>query len=1225
MKITCESCGAHYDLDEAKVPAAGLTMKCPACLHQFLVRRPLSGGPPPPTLGREIELSSVEDDHTPLPEDAPGLVAPRTAVTGSTAFDEIDLPAPKMPKGRPAIQLMPPAGKSQKAPIEVEPTRDDGAISISLDTGALGGEPDDVIDLPAPVAQGSPRGGPQLEVIDLPAPKATPSPPKAAPPPPKIVPPPPKIVPPPPKIVPPAAAAPPPPPPSKAVPTSVSPPPRVPPNITASHNARTVHEKQSSQEQTAVDDLIDLPAPKGTPLAHISREDEAPDLLAPKRAGGAPRPSGPPPSMAPVSVPVDLDAPDPEDLDLVAPVKRGSPAPSLSSEPYDGPPSVDLESIDLVAPKHGGPSDDGSTDIDVVAPVAPKPLAETVLLPQGNKTADRSLDDPTPVEAQKLELPLTKPVLPPKNKAQAKQKVEDDEDERPKRRLPRVLMAVGGVVFLVGAVGVGLGVFTGQGYFGANLWNSHHKEDEVKLIAARKLLTDDTLASYLKAAVELRGLNENDLKNREAASLEAQAHLCAGRLGSSSETKAAEALLGKLTAGDAPEGKSQDLRKAQALRALVAGKPGDARGQLQALLTTAPADAVALVYLGWTELSVGDFAAADAAFAKALASEPTRVAALYGDGLAKERTGDPVAAQDLYTRALARSPTHFAALVGAARVGPPRQAKEKIDELISKRSAVAAPRELADAWTSLGVLAAEAGRRDEAEDRLKRALSLDGEMTAARVALARVQCDGGKCGEAVAPLGKIVGAQPKNLAARLALVRAQAESGASNDAGRTLEGAVAQAPRDPRVLYWEGRVQLLADPPERDKALGFFKDAVGGDPKYIAAYLAESNTFAQLGKADDALDALRQAENRASDDPGLMTELGRAYLQLGKAADAEARFRAALAKRPDLQLARMELGASLEAEDKPADAAIEYEAVAKAEPDYPGLAERQARLAVKQGKRDQAWELYQKALKAGVPTHAVRLAAAALALDTARVNESLELAASVVKEDERSAPGHLALARAQLALRRPEDALVEARRAATIADLPEAHLALGTALEALNKLDQAVQEYGLARRAPVEGEATLGRARILVRMGATRDALAELNNLAKDPKLRARALLLMGDCYADLQQPDKAKKSYEEAVKAGPDSGDAAFKLGRVYLDGGKRKPATEMLERALKLGGDKAPYAVEAWLLTGDAHRDSKENEAAVRAYKKYLELAPPEAPARLEVNKHLSLLGGN
>jgi tetratricopeptide (TPR) repeat protein len=208
-----------------------------------------------------------------------------------------------------------------------------------------------------------------------------------------------------------------------------------------------------------------------------------------------------------------------------------------------------------------------------------------------------------------------------------------------------------------------------------------------------------------------------------------------------------------------------------------------------------------------------------------------------------------------------------------------------------------------------------------------------------------------------------------------------------------------------------------------------------------------------------------------------------------------------------------------------------------------------------------------------------------------------------------------------------EEALPEARRAATLADFPEAHLMLGHVLESTNKLDTAMSEYNLARRSTdlqIVGEASLGRARLLVRMGATKDALAELATLAKDPALRAQALLLTGDCYADLQQADRARHSYEDAAKAAPTSGDAAFKLGRAFHDAGRRRDAIAQLERALKLSGDKATFGAEAYLLLGDAHREGHENDAAVKAYKRYLELAPMDAPARNEVQKQISNLGG-
>lgn len=1121
MKISCERCSAQYDLDENRIPPSGMMMKCPACLHQFTVRRggasssvpsmpkpPVAPTPPPPKPPkREIELSSFSEDEgpTPLPDAAPGMIAPGP--------DEIDLPAPK----------------DMSAP-----------------------------ELPAP--KGASRSSTSIA-----PPKPPPSPPSVAPP----------------RM---PAPAPPPPPPIASI------------GIDRGDSAISI-----SRDRGPGPDDIDLPAP-----VDVSRRDIV-DLPAPKSGASGPRPVAVvedeadllAPKSRPPQVGISLDAPDPEDLEAMTG--------TLGDEA--GPPALELDNIDVVAPK-----------VDV--PELPAPKAETLDVAPKLETVDVAYKgvSPLPPSAPKSE-PRAATAAAKATPAKPAAAV-DDEEQKPKRRWARTLVAAAGVLVLLGGVGVALGMFTG---FGQQLLRGKTSAQlEQQLMSARKQMADDTLGSYRKAALGLQSLLEQDPKATEAATLAVQAHLGAAHLGASSELKAADGLMAKITDDKASE--LPDFQKAKALRSTVTGNYGDARNKLGAVLQKAPADAAALVYLGWTELGAGDAAAADKAFSRALAAESTRAAALYGDGVAKERLGDLPAANDLYTRALARSPMHFGAAVGVARTSGKPDALAQVTDLIDKRASSVAPKELGDAWATVGVMAARQGRREEAEDRLKRALALDPDNAAARVALANVQCDLKHCGDSVEPLRKLVGAQPKSLEARIALVRALVETNEAKDAAATLAPALTDAPKAAPVLYWQGRLSLAQSKPDREQALQRFKDTIAADPKFLPAYIAESNTFAALGQDDDAVAALQAAQTKAADDPELMVELGEAYLALGKPADAEARFRAALEKKPDARNARVDLGAALEAQSKLDDARAQYDQVATEDGKYPGILERQARLAVRQNRKTDAAKLFDEALKQGVPTQSLRLAAGALFLDPTidRRDDARKLAEAVINEDERSAPAHLLLARTQLEGGHPEEALPEARRAATLADMPEAHLLLARVLESTNKLDQAIAEYNLARRPPVEGEAQLGRARILVRMGATKDALSELAALARDPKLRAQALLLTGDCYADLQQADRARHAYEDAVHAAPTSGDAAFKLGLAYHDAGRRHDTIMQLERALRLGGDKAPYAADAFLVLGDAYREGKENDAAVKAYKRYLELAPADAPARTEVQKHISILGG-
>ncbi|HEX6836583.1 MAG TPA: zinc-ribbon domain-containing protein, partial [Polyangia bacterium] len=671
MKISCERCSAQYDLDENRIPPSGMMMKCPACLHQFTVRRsgatvptmpkpPVAPAPPPPKppARREIELSTFHADEgpTPLPDAAPGMIAPPNP-------DEIDLPAPKDTS---APEL--PAPKAASRPAAIPPPK-----PPAKPAAAGGGRVPPPPIPPIPVDRGGPaaisisrQSGPGPDEIDLPAP------------------------------------------------------------VDASKR-----------------DVIDLPAPKSARPSAAPRPMAAPvedeiDLLAPKSRGP--------------QVGISLDAPDPDDL-----------MPSTGSHDHDaGPPALELDNIDVVAPKVDTP--------ELPAPkhetldVAPKldtldvaPKLETVDV--AYKGVAPSAAPPARAEAPAAPRPAAKPA--------PKAAEEEAEEEKPKRRWGRTLAAVAGVLLLLGGVGVALGTFTG---FGRELLGRRPSAQvEQQLMTARKQMADDTLASYRKAALGLGSLLEQDPKATDVALLAVQAHLGAARLGLPSELKDADALMGRIVDDKAPD--LPDYQKAKALRSTVTGNFADARTKLDAVLQKAPADAAALVYLGWTELGAGDPAAADKAFARALAAEATRAAALYGDGVAKERLGDVVAAHDLYARALARSPMHFGAAVGAARTGPKvkeagNDALTAIQELIDKRAPSVAPKELGDAWATVGALAARQGRRDEAEDRLKRALALDADNAAARVALARVQCELKHCADAVEPLKKLVGAQPHNLDAR---------------------------------------------------------------------------------------------------------------------------------------------------------------------------------------------------------------------------------------------------------------------------------------------------------------------------------------------------------------------------------------------------------------------------------------------------------------------------
>jgi cellulose synthase operon protein C len=149
LKVGCPSCQAPYELDERRLPASGLKMRCPKCGATFHVKPDgaIQGAAVPDA---DVDLPALKAPRRPdLPAPVPRAPAPAAAPAAppaeqrrlATPFDawqdDADLPAVKAPK--------PPA--PPRAPAS----------------------PLDDLDLPAPVA--GKKSAPWEDELDLPAPK----------------------------------------------------------------------------------------------------------------------------------------------------------------------------------------------------------------------------------------------------------------------------------------------------------------------------------------------------------------------------------------------------------------------------------------------------------------------------------------------------------------------------------------------------------------------------------------------------------------------------------------------------------------------------------------------------------------------------------------------------------------------------------------------------------------------------------------------------------------------------------------------------------------------------------------------------------------------------------------------------------------------------------------------------------------------------------------------
>ncbi|MCB9595883.1 MAG: zinc-ribbon domain-containing protein [Sandaracinaceae bacterium] len=390
MQVACPSCSAEYPVDERRLPASGLKMRCPKCGARFHVQAdgrveaadaPAAPSvPKPPGIPRPGSIPKPGAPRIPKPPPAGAfgdaedldLPAPRgakpPAPPAPPAFDGLDLPAPRGAK---------------KAPIA--PPMDD--LDLPAPRGAVKAPPMEDLDLPAPRGAKKAPIAPPMDDLDLPAPRGA----KKAP------------------IAPPMDDL----------------------DLPAPRGAK------KAPIAPPMDDL-DLPAPRGAKKAPIAPPMDDLDLPAPRAANPAtvsdfdldlPAPKGPMAPPVPESLDLDLPAPRSalaeegytpfDDLDLPAaksaadlPVLKGFddldlPTPKSKSVIQQA--DEAFGDLDLPMPKGQAQADDGFGDLDLPIPKAhadlpaPKSFGDLELPNPGSDEVDfGELDLPTPRDVTDL-------------------------------------------------------------------------------------------------------------------------------------------------------------------------------------------------------------------------------------------------------------------------------------------------------------------------------------------------------------------------------------------------------------------------------------------------------------------------------------------------------------------------------------------------------------------------------------------------------------------------------------------------------------------------------------------------------------------------------------------------------------------------------------------------------------------------------------------------------
>jgi predicted Zn finger-like uncharacterized protein len=170
LKVECESCKAPYQIDERRVPAAGLKMRCPKCGHSFVVKSPTAGAAAPGEGAGPKPIAPPAPRVAARPAGPPAVKPPPPALKPSlpAALDSSDLePAPPSSAIPPPVHKAPviqkrtmmgvagPANMPPAAPRVVKSAAPPAAAPVDFNLapglGLSGPDPlADLSDLPSP-------------------------------------------------------------------------------------------------------------------------------------------------------------------------------------------------------------------------------------------------------------------------------------------------------------------------------------------------------------------------------------------------------------------------------------------------------------------------------------------------------------------------------------------------------------------------------------------------------------------------------------------------------------------------------------------------------------------------------------------------------------------------------------------------------------------------------------------------------------------------------------------------------------------------------------------------------------------------------------------------------------------------------------------------------------------------------------------------------------------
>ena len=188
------------------------------------------------------------------------------------------------------------------------------------------------------------------------------------------------------------------------------------------------------------------------------------------------------------------------------------------------------------------------------------------------------------------------------------------------------------------------------------------------------------------------------------------------------------------------------------------------------------------------------------------------------------------------------------------------------------------------------------------------------------------------------------------------------------------------------------------------------------------------------------------------------------------------------------------------------------------------------------------------------------------------------------------------------------DRVLKNKNALTKEYLRDAHFWMGHIDLSNTEYRQAIKEFSASIAVDASAlESRLGRAMALVQNGSPSEAIEDLNWYLKKDTDSSTAFRWRGKAWQALQQFDKARADFDEAVRLDPSSTEPLRARALMFSEQGKHDDALRDLATAIRMQPDDANLYYSqgnARILSGDFSR-------AIDDFTKAIELAPQDAYA--------------